>query len=93
MADWYNKTEEMLEKIHKRISDVALNVKTKQHLEPEDVFFDNQEFIQLMNISKRTSQEWRNNGFIGYSQLGNKIYFRLSDVLQLLHDNYNPKKL
>jgi len=90
---FYTPTEEMLEKIHKRISDVALNVKTKQHLEPEDVFFDNQEFIQLMNLSKRTSQEWRNNGFIGYSQLGNKIYFRLSDVLQLLHDNYNPKKL
>jgi hypothetical protein len=90
---FYTPTEEMLEKIHKRISDVALNVKTKQHLEPEDVFFDNQEFIQLMNLSKRTSQEWRNNGFIGYSQLGNKIYFRLSDILQLLHDNYNPKKL
>ena len=90
---FYTPTEEMLEKIHKRISDVALNVKTKQHLEPEDVFFDNQEFIQLMNLSKRTSQEWRNNGFIGYSQLGNKIYFRLSDILQLLHDYYNPKKL
>lgn len=88
----YTPTEEMLEKIHARISELMLNIKTKQHLEPEEVFFDNQEFIQLMNISKRTAQVWRDSGFIGYSQLGNKIYYRLSDIKALLSENYNPKK-
>ncbi|APA00221.1 helix-turn-helix domain-containing protein [Flavobacterium commune] len=89
---FYTPTEEMLDKIHTRISELALNVKTKQHLEPQDVFFDNQEFLQLMNISKRTAQLWRDSGFIGYSQLGNKIYYRLSDIQELLNENYNPKK-
>jgi hypothetical protein len=89
---YYTPTEEMLDKIHSRISELALNVKTKQHLEPQDVFFDNQEFLQLMNISKRTAQVWRDSGFIGYSQLGNKIYYRLSDIQELLNENYNPKK-
>ena len=89
---YYTPTEEMLDKIHARISELALNVKTKQHLEPQDVFFDNQEFLQLMNISKRTAQVWRDSGFIGYSQMGNKIYYRLSDIQELLNENYNPKK-
>jgi hypothetical protein len=87
----YTPTKVMLKKIHKRISNVALNVKTKQHLEPEYVFFDNQELIHLINISKWTSQNWQNICFIGYSQLGNKIYYRLSDIKVLLNANYNPK--
>ncbi|RTZ10981.1 DNA-binding protein [Flavobacterium sp. GSP27] len=82
----------MLDKIHSRISELALNVKTKQHLEPQDVFFDNQEFLQLMNISRRTAQVWRDSGYIGYSQMGNKIYYRLIDIQDLLNENYNPKK-
>ena len=89
---YYTPTEEMLDKIHSRISELALNVKTKQHLEPQDVFFDNQEFLQLMNISKRTAQVWRDSGNIGYSQMGNKIYYRLIDIQDLLNENYNPKK-
>jgi len=84
-------TEIMLEKIHSRISELALNVKTKQHLDYKDVFLDNQEFIQLMKISKRLAQSWRNSGFIGFSQLNNKIYYRLSDILNLLDENYNSK--
>ncbi|WP_233590868.1 helix-turn-helix domain-containing protein [Flavobacterium sp. GSP27] len=89
---YYTPTEEMLDKIHSRISELALNVKTKQHLEPQDVFFDNQEFLQLMNISRRTAQVWRDSGYIGYSQMGNKIYYRLIDIQDLLNENYNPKK-
>ena len=37
-----------------------------------------------MNISKRTAQEWRNKKIIEFSQVGNKIYYRLADVLDLL---------
>jgi hypothetical protein len=29
---------------------------------------------------------------IGFFQIGNKIYYRSSDVQKLLNDNYNPKK-
>ena len=48
--------------------------------------------MQLMNISKRTAQQWRDNKVIGFSQVGNKIYYSLSDILNLLKENYNPKK-
>lgn len=56
--------------------------------DPKDVFLDNQEFLQLMNISKRTAQSWRDYGVISFSQVGSKIYYRMSDVQALLDKNY-----
>ena len=55
---------------------------------PEDSFIDNGEFLQLMKISKRTSQVWRDTGVIAFSQIGNKIYYKLSDVEELLKNNH-----
>jgi hypothetical protein len=60
----------------------------KKQKNPEDVFLDNQEFIQLMNISKRTAQTWRNEGYISYTTVASKIYYLMSDVKELLGVNY-----
>lgn len=62
---------------------------TEKQKDPKDVFLDNQEFLQLMNISKRTAQTWRDDGIISFSQVGSKIYYRMSDVQKLLDGNYN----
>ena len=55
---------------------------------PNDTFLDNQELLQLMNISKRTAQSWRDEGKVSFSQIGSKIYYRMSDVQKLLDKNY-----
>jgi hypothetical protein len=60
----------------------------KKQGKQEDTFLDNQEFLQLMNISKRTAQTWRDEGIISFSQVGSKIYYRMSDVQKLLDSNY-----
>ncbi|WP_136669371.1 helix-turn-helix domain-containing protein [Flavobacterium sp. H122] len=52
-------------------------------------FMDNEEFIQFMGISKRTAQCWRDEGKISFSQVGNKIYYKMSDVDKLLAEHYN----
>lgn len=54
---------------------------------PEDPFLDNQEFIRQLNISKRTAQSWRDEGIISFSQIGSKIYYKMSDVQKLLDTN------
>jgi hypothetical protein len=54
----------------------------------EDDFLDNQEFSQLLKISKRTSQTWRDEGKISFSQIGSKIYYKMSDVQRLLDTHY-----
>jgi hypothetical protein len=64
----------------------------KQQSSPDQVFFDNQEFIQVMNISKRTAQAWRDTGIIAYSQIGCKMYYRLTDILALLEKHHKPAK-
>lgn len=55
----------------------------------KETFLDNQEFLQLMKISKRTAQTWRDEGKISFSQVGSKIYYKLSDVEKLLQAHYN----
>ena len=65
---------------------------TEKQKEPKDVFLDNQDFLQLMNISKRTAQSWRDEGIISFSQVGSKIYYRFSDIEELLNKNYKKSK-
>lgn len=56
--------------------------------QPKDAILDNQEFIQLLHISKRTAQSWRDEGKISFSQIGSKIYYKMADVQKLLDTNY-----
>lgn len=74
-------------KVLNRMDELETALAEKQK-NPEDVFLDNQEFIQLMNISKRTAQTWRDEGYISYTFVGNKIYYLMTDVKELLGINY-----
>lgn len=51
-------------------------------------FIDNSQFMKLMNISRRTAQQWRDNNVISYSQIGNKIFYQIPDIQHLLQQNY-----
>ncbi|MFD2543781.1 helix-turn-helix domain-containing protein [Lacinutrix gracilariae] len=67
-----------------------LNTTLESNQKPsKETFLDNQEFIQLMHISKRTAQTWRDEGKISFSQIGSKIYYKMKDVEVLLDKNYN----
>lgn len=77
----YRELVNKLDAIHQRLSE-----KEKQ---PKDQWLDNQELMQLLKISKRTAQSYRDSGLISFSQVGNKIYYRLNDVEDLLKRHYN----
>ena len=66
---------------------------TVEKLSPTQTFLDNTEFIQLMKISKRTAQTWRDEKRIAFSQVGAKIYYKLTDVEKLLQSNYIKSNL
>ena len=80
-AEQYNNLVSRLDKLN---STLESNQKSSQ-----ETFLDNQEFIQLMHISKRTAQTWRDEGKISFSQIGSKIYYKMKDVEVLLDKNYN----
>lgn len=73
-----------------QLNEIKLQLKKLQY--NNDVFLDNQEFLQVMNISKRTAQQWRDSGIIAYSQVGAKIYYRFSDIEDLLNKNHIKAK-
>lgn len=75
--------ERILRKLDRIASDFIYN---RQF--PEEMFMDNPKFMELMNISQKTAQLWRDKGIIGYSQIGNKIYYRVSDIKELLDKNH-----
>jgi len=57
---------------------------------PEHKILDDVDLCNLLKISKRTSAYWRERGEITYSKLGGKIYYRLSDILELIKKNEVP---
>lgn len=71
-----------------RLDEITIKLNAKNDSK-KDTFLDNQEFLLLMKISKRTAQTWRDEGRISFSQVGNKIYYKLSDVEKLLNEHYN----
>ena len=79
-------SEEDFQDILQRLTRMEAMLKLKQ-ANPDDVFVDNQEFLQVMNISKRTAQAWRDQKLIAFSQVGNKIYYKMGDIMLLLQKN------
>ena len=77
----FNEIVGKIEQINKRLSE--------KEKEPQEKWLDNQELMQLLKISKRTAQHYRDSGLISFSQVGNKIYYKLSDVEELLKKHYN----
>jgi len=43
-----------------------------------------------LKVSRRTLQDYRNEGRIPYIQLGGKILYRESDIERMLSDRYRP---
>lgn len=48
---------------------------------------DNQDVCLLLNISPRTLQTYRDTGKISFSQVNHKIYYKSSDIQELLNAN------
>ena len=76
-------SKEQYDRIQRKLDKIAGDFIYSRQL-PEDMFIDNPKFMELMGISQKTAQAWRDKGTISYSQVGNKIYYRISDIKELL---------
>ncbi len=81
-------SKEQFEELINTVNQIAESVKTKS-TPKQEVFVDNEEFIKMMKISRRTAQTWRDEGKISFSQVGNKIYYKLSDIERTMQEYYN----
>lgn len=73
----FEKIKEQIRILHKKSKNLV-----PKPIKPE--WLDNQDVILLLDISMRTLQSYRDRGILAYSQIGNKCYYKLVDVKQLL---------
>jgi hypothetical protein len=58
-----------------------------------EIWMDNSDVCNLLHISKRTLQSYRDNSKIPFSQINAKIYYKASDVDAFLNKHYiQPSK-
>ena len=74
-----------LERLSKALE--TLFSKRKSSLDGES-FYTDEELSQRLKISRRSLQDYRNQGRIPYIKLGGKILYRESDIERMLTDNY-----
>ena len=53
-----------------------------------EIFLSGKEVCELLHITKRTLQQYRDEGLLPYIQIGGKILFKQSDILKILEANY-----
>ena len=84
--------QESLSNIEKRLEELTHAVTKKQERIFDKVIIDNDEFQKLFKISPGTAANWREKGLIAYSQINNKIVYKIQDINTMLDNNYRPFK-
>lgn len=51
-------------------------------------YFTDRELSFLLHVSRRTLQEYRNEGLLSYVRIGGKVLYRESDIEELLDSHY-----
>lgn len=64
-------------------SDNAMNAIDGEEL------LDNQDVLQRLKISSRSLQRYRSSGKLPYFSISGKIYYKLSDVKQLIRNSFS----
>lgn len=53
-----------------------------------EIYLTGEQVCGMLHISKRTLQQYRDDGLIPFIKLERKILFRESDIVKVLEDNY-----
>jgi excisionase family DNA binding protein len=61
----------------------------EERKKPVIEWLDNKEAAALLKVSMRTMQSWRDEGLIGFSQIGGKIYYNREDIDRMLLKHHN----
>ena len=65
----------------------SMNEKSKASFGNER-FLTDKEVSAWLKVSRRTMQDYRNNGMVSYFQLGGKILYKESDIEKLVMGGY-----
>lgn len=64
----------------------------REHFHPllkGEIYLTGEQVCEMLHISKRTLQQYRDDKLIPFIKLERKILFRESDIIKVLEDNYH----
>ena len=56
----------------------------------KSTWLTSEQVTALLSISRRTLQNYRDNGTLGFSAVGKKFYYRAAEIRELLERHYRP---
>ncbi len=83
--------EEALKALTAKVEDMRQDIKmllSKMTNHSPNNWVDTQEAMRLLGVSLRTMQKYRDNGVIGFSKFGKKIYYKVADIESLFEKHF-----
>jgi len=67
---------------NKNLVEISRQNMSSEIIEP---IYNTDQLLDLLKLSRRTLQKWRDTGVIKFSSIGSKFYYRHSDVIAMLN--------
>ena len=81
--------EQLLNSVKKTVTDIR-TIAEEYSINSE--WIENGELVEMLGLSKRQLQGYRERGVLGFSTIGRKIYYRRDDVARLIKNNTTKSK-
>ena len=79
----------LLDEIKSRLEVIDSKLESIQTEKPQSKeWVTNPEAAEILNVTLRTLQNYRDNGILSFSQIGSKIYYKSSDLEKHLERHY-----
>ncbi len=77
--------QQMIMQLRNRIEEILKNYRPVMNGE---IYLSGEDVCSLLHISKRTLQQYRDDNIVPFIQIGGKIIYKESDILNVLEQNY-----
>lgn len=83
-------SRELLQALNNALPYIEHVLKTHKPLFDGERYLTSEELCSILKISRRTLQDYRNNGVLPFIQLPGKVLFRESDIRKVLEERFCP---
>ena len=77
--------QQMIMQLRNRVEEILKNYRPVMNGE---IYLSGEDVCRLLHISKRTLQQYRDDNILPFIQIGGKIIYKESDILNVLEQNY-----
>ena len=81
---WATRISQKQDEMDKKLNSF---INTNDVFDKDDKLLDNQDISLMLHISHRTLQRYRSDGSLPFIKLGQKIYYKTSDVKDFIYKN------